>query len=301
MDRLSSRVDLSPPWDREVPDGIYANLDASAYHDGPGISKSGLDLIAQSPAHYKLDLDERRKRWEGGQQQQPSPAFRLGSLAHSAILEPHTVNDLYRVIPADINRKTKAGREEWAQWQKENADFTHVTQDEIAAAAAMKEAVYASEDARMMLRSGDDVRTESSVYWHEGDIQCRCRPDVWHIDEGVLVDLKTTNDASPRGFARSVSKFRYHVQAAFYLLGTGVGLEAWREEPATAFYIVAVEKAPPYGVAVYHMSPEYVALGTREALSNLETYASCIQADYWPSYNSTIHTIEPPKWLQEEN
>ena len=47
----TKRVDFTPPWEREVPDGIYADLDSRAYHDGPGISKSGLDLIARSPAH----------------------------------------------------------------------------------------------------------------------------------------------------------------------------------------------------------------------------------------------------------
>ena len=34
------------------PGCFYANLPNELYHKGPGISKSGLDQIRRSPAHY---------------------------------------------------------------------------------------------------------------------------------------------------------------------------------------------------------------------------------------------------------
>jgi len=302
--------DYSPPWERAVPDGLYKDLSSRAYHDGPAISKSGLDLIHRSPAHFKLGVDERREQWTNREFVQPPAAYRLGSLAHTAILEPDKLNDEYRIIPSDINKRTKAGKAEFAEWMAENSEFTHVTQEEIATTAAMKEAVLGSKDAQILLGNpkapsdlygGDSVLTESSVYWHEGGVQCRCRPDVWHVDEGILVDFKTTVDASPKAFAKSVLRYRYHVQAGFYLLGTGPGSVVGGDIPdARAFYIVAVEKTPPFGVAVYHMSQEYIDIGRREALNDLAQYESCVTDNYWPSYNHQICTLTPPAWMAQQ-
>jgi hypothetical protein len=74
--------------------GIY-RLSNEAYHSGHGISKSGLDLIARSPAHFI------------GAEKKDLPSFALGSATHCAILEPHEFDKRY-FRGEDIRRGTKA-------------------------------------------------------------------------------------------------------------------------------------------------------------------------------------------------
>ena len=48
-------------------------------------------------------------------------------------------------------------------------------------------------------------------------------------DLSLIIDLKSTVDASPKGFQRSVANYRYHVQSSHYLdvveMATGTHLK----------------------------------------------------------------------------
>ena len=66
--------------------GVFAGISNASYHGGPGISKSGLDIIRRSPLHYQHSLTARRE---------PTPDQRIGTLAHALILEPETIWDHY--------------------------------------------------------------------------------------------------------------------------------------------------------------------------------------------------------------
>ena len=79
-----------------------------AYHgDTTRISKSGLDLIAKSPAHYwSRYLDPNREKKE------PTAAMLLGTAVHFAILEPEEFGRRYQVLP-EINKRSNAGKAEF--------------------------------------------------------------------------------------------------------------------------------------------------------------------------------------------
>lgn len=62
--------------------GIYNDISNADYHGGPGISKSGLDLIAKSPAHLHW------AQTAANDNRAPTAAQRIGTAAHALILEP---------------------------------------------------------------------------------------------------------------------------------------------------------------------------------------------------------------------
>ena len=95
-------------------------------------------------------------------------------------------------------------------------------------------------------------------------ILCRCRPDFWREDD-IIVDVKTTEDASPEEFSRSLAKWRYHVQAPFYM--DGIELATGRRPKGFVFLVV--EKKPPYAVAAYTLDPESIELGRSEYRADL--------------------------------
>jgi exodeoxyribonuclease VIII len=106
-----------------------------------------------------------------------------------------------------------------------------------------------------------------------------------------VADLKTTEDASPAAFARSVATYRYHVQAAFYL----DGLRAC-DAQIDAFAFVAVEKTPPYLVAVYSADEICLARGREEYRADLLTFAECLRTDCWPGYPPFVQPLSLPAW-----
>ncbi len=85
------------------------------YHAGPGVSKSDLDLIARSPAHYRAQKAAPREA---------TPAMIIGSAFHTATLEPEKFDLEFAVAPEGIDRRTKAGKEEWAAFEAASAGKT---------------------------------------------------------------------------------------------------------------------------------------------------------------------------------
>ena len=95
----------------------------------------------------------------------------------------------------------------------------------------------------------------------------------------LIIDLKSTTDASYTAFGYSCIEYRYHVQQPFYLDGlAAVG------QRMKGFVFVAVEKQPPYAVACYTIDPDSCRIGRDLIRRNLETYARCHDSDIWPGY-----------------
>lgn len=252
----------------------------AAYHSHCAVSKSHLDLINQSPLHYWARfLDPDRIKPE------PTPAMILGSAFHTLVLEPHLFTREYVEAPQDINRRTKAGREEWEAFEKASEGKTVLTSAQIEQLNAMAQSVKDHPAARLLL--SQEGKAEQTFMWTDDATgeQCKCRPD-WHAGS-IVVDLKTTQSASPENFSKSVSSFRYHVQANWYLRGT---------PGAEQFLFIACEKEPPYAVAVYAASAEMVAAGGRAADRNLQLLAECRASNKWPSYSTTIQNLDLPRW-----
>lgn len=67
--------------------GIYAGVPNNEYHGGPGISKSGLDLIHRSPMHYKSSQEARATNDNDDPKAEKKTYF-IGREVHSLILEP---------------------------------------------------------------------------------------------------------------------------------------------------------------------------------------------------------------------
>lgn len=263
--------------------GKSAQLTNADYHRDPAVSKSHLDEVARSPRHYWhrfLNPDR--------QAPEPTPAMVLGSAVHTRVLEPHRFAIEYAVAPA-LDRRTKAGKEAWEQFQADSQDRTVLTAEQDALSKAMADAVHLHPAADLLL--GKPGQAEASYFWTDESTgeRCKIRPD-WHSDcRRLIVDLKTTDDASPQGFQRSIQKWRYHVQSAWYLRGLG----------AEQFVFIAVEKTPPHLVGVYVATPEMVAAGGRVADRDLARLAECRAADEWPGYSDKITPIDLPRWSDD--
>jgi exodeoxyribonuclease VIII len=262
-------------------------MDNTAYHAHPAVSKSHLDLIARSPLHYwSRYLDPNRITPE------PSAAMRLGTALHTHVLELSRWDEEIAVAPA-MDRRTKAGKESYAAFEAAAAGKTVITADDAEVVMAMGRSIMRHPGAAMLL--GLPGKAETTHMWTDATygVECKCRPD-WLTDDGsIMVDLKTTRDASPRGFMRSIADYRYHVQAAWYLNG----LEQSTGKRPDQFIFICVESTAPYAVAVYAADEVMTTRGYEQAMKDLGKLAVCRAADSWPSYSDQIETISLPGWM----
>jgi exodeoxyribonuclease VIII len=260
--------------------GIYTadQLSNAAYHSGPGISCTGLKKIAVSPAHFKY-----------GEFKQTA-AMAMGSATHSAILEPELFAKQYVKLPAGKDRRS-------AEYKVLCA--THGTDNVLVSADAsqinaMQSAVRANPVANKWLYQ-EQGRNELSVYAKDPEtgILVRCRFDRL-LDRGFSPDLKTTTDASPRGFSNAIAKYGYAFQAAFYMdvyyWATGQHLEG--------FGFLAVESKAPHNVMCYRLDDESIEIGRGQYRSALNTYANCLETGVYEGYDgaSEEQLIGLPSW-----
>lgn len=177
-----------------------------------------------------------------------------------------------------------------AEWERNNGHRAILAPDDWDTLHAMRESVLNHPKASALLAKPG--KAEQSIYWNDAatGALCRCRPD-YLTDDGYIVDLKTTEDASPEEFAKSVANYRYHVQHPFYMDGaTAIGIRP------RAFVFIAVEKKAPYAVGVYVLDAAAVELGRMQYGRDLAVYAECLNAGIYPAYSERIESLALPGW-----
>jgi exodeoxyribonuclease VIII len=257
------------------------NLEGVNYHrDTTRISKSGLDLINRAPAHYY----ERYLNPKAIPQKE-TPALIIGSAVHCAVLEPKEFGKRYAVGPR-VDKRTKAGKEEWEQFLQTSAGYIQLDSETATLCERIMEAVRAFPASKYFLKEGT---AEQTITWTDEAIgvDCKARLD-WLTPDNIIVDLKTTDDASPRGFAQSVRKYRYDVQAAFY----SDGLEQATGRTCEGFFFIAVEKSAPFLCAVYYISADDIQEAREKYQKNLLTYRMCKESGIWNGYSEIVTKLE---------
>jgi hypothetical protein len=252
---------------------IIDHLSNEEYHADPAVSASHLHQVARSGQHYWARYVDPNR-----QPVKATAAMTTGSLVHCAVLEPDELRRRYGIAP---DRRTKAGKEAAAEMQANGIE--PVGESDLQQAQRMASAVRCHPYAAKLLSAG---KAETSIWWDDAEtgLRCKCRPD-W-INSSTCVDLKSTTDASLKGFARSVASFRYHVQDAHYMAS---GL-------FDQFIFIAVEKEPPYAVACYELDADAFAEGQRLRDRDLQRIANCRAMAAWPGYGDELQILSLPAW-----
>lgn len=262
-------------------EGVFAAVPDDVYHASrTSLSSSGArKLLEDTPAVFRYEQDHERPS---------NAAFDLGHAAHALILGDGA--DFVDVGPEDWT--TKAKKEHVAQVRADGA--VPLKSKDHAAVHAMAAAVRQHPIARVLFEDGTP---ELSMYHRDPEtgVMLRSRPD-WTANLGgrpALVDLKTTADASPRGFAKSADSFGYFQQHPWYL---DVAIALGLADENTPFLFVAVDKAPPHLVTVHELHPEYVAMGRDRNRLAINLFHQCQASGEWPGHPVEINTITAPYW-----
>lgn len=249
------------------------------YRSQRGVSKSDLDYIHQSPALLE---------WARNAPSVGSEEVELGTHVHCAILEPDVFAGAYRKAPAGGRTAADRSRvEAFAEHCKASGKIC-LDADTYDMVIAMRDSVLAHPTARELL-TGDGI-SESSIFGELEGVRVKCRPDRLIRERNILVDVKKVDDIDH--IVRSIQKFRYYVQAAFY----SDIYEQWTGHKPR-FIFVAVGQRRSIGrhpVRVFELEQAWVDAGRVEYLDDLERVREMEE------FGAGMHVevLELPRWAR---
>lgn len=267
-----------------LPLGFLPHLSADDYHarELGLVSKSALDQLHRSPAHYLA--------WVNGERSKTTEAMAFGRAGHCAIFEPEAFAARYIEQPDFGDQRFKENKLRKQAWLEENPDREPLDPDEMRRLHGVQASIHRHDLIRRLLSRGIG---ESTVSWvdAETELRCKSRADYYVESLATVVDLKLVEDASFDGFRKSIARYRYFVQDALYRAGfAAVG------KPIEHFVFVAIEKEAPFASAIYALDADGVSRGHTAAREGLAEMRRCLKENKWPGYPAGIQTVDLPPW-----
>jgi exodeoxyribonuclease VIII len=259
------------------------------YRSAEGVSRSQLWRLHEgSPEKFKYAEEH---------PEEPTPALIFGQMVHKLVLEPETFGDEFVIMP-ECDRRTKEGKAIWQDFLQGAGDRTPIKAEDYEKALGMRNALMEN-DLIVKLLSG---KHEVPLFWTDeltGEV-CKVRLDCFTAlsNGAIVIDYKSTNDASTESFMRSAVNYGYDFQAAMYSEGVKkvTGQDA-------VFYFIAQEKEPPYAFNVLAADDRFVKRGYDTFRELLGIYHECKVSGNWYGYmgiENQINLLELPAWLNEE-
>jgi len=251
------------------------------YHGSGELSRStAWSLLQTCPAKVRYDMNHPKPS---------SPALVIGSGFHTATLEPEKLDDEFAVKPSEIDGqgpRTKHYKESFELMQKSEPDKQWLAPADYDLILEMAGSALDNPVLRHYMADIDKV-VEGTGYFEMEGAKCKVRPDLYIPGAGVVIDLKSTQDASNRGFTKSVRQFGYLFQACWYMHA----LRLLGEKPKQ-FVFIAVEKTAPYATAAYTIKESDI----NKQFSNMERacqlWAACQSSGIWPGYSDMVETLD---------
>lgn len=284
------------------------------------ISASRIAAFAESPKTYKSQYILKEI--------EPTPAMEMGKLYHKAILEADKFEEEYVVMEPKENfictvdqlkEAIKACGEKPVSGKKQNlidqlnaldsnariwemyvAEMNRQGKKLISAELWKKCQRMTQEvlDHNLLKRFFVEGRKEIKATWEfNEEIYVNMVMDFFHetlIDgDPVIMDIKTTADASPRACYSTVRKNKLLIQAAMYVDGVK---QITGKEPY--FGWAFVETSAPYHVTVIMADSGQIEAGQAWYRGLIKEFMRCKKANEWPSYdNGRAMHLEVDDWF----
>jgi hypothetical protein len=220
--------------------------------------------------------------------------------------------------PEEINRRTNLGKTQWANFQEDckrngflivdqesidiGSEYARLTrgkivlddQDVVDAIACVQALNNHAEFATIMAQPKRvEVPFEFDLFGH----RFKAKPDAIIDSMKLIVDIKTTDDASPHRWQWSAVDYGYHRQAYIYQQAVQLETNEWYR-----FVFAVVEKPKPSTrgipptVALYELDIETVMMGREDVLTLATDYETRLETNNWQQpYSSGIVPLRLPK------
>lgn len=259
---------------------VVHDLAAAEYHASPALGSSTVRaLLSSTPAHALHKL----------QHAEQSEAQALGTAVHCSVLTPQLYSAEIAIAP-ECDRRTTLGKETHAKFLSSVGNRTVISLKQQETVDKVWGAINSCRTAKALL---DRCQQRELSLFHLDNCATKARLDAY--SRGIVLDIKTTRDASRAGFERSISQYGYGIQAAHYRrVIEGVGLAF------TDFIFIVVETEKPFGVAVYAMEEEVMDLYEPQVEQAIADWTLCQETQTFRAYPDEIQKVSVPRWLRRQ-
>lgn len=264
--------------------GIHHNISHKDYHSWTDIvSNSYLGRLSKVPAAARLHQEE-------------TAAMKFGRAIHVYVLEGDDAFMREYHVTENRGKRSKEDKAYWIETIQRYPNKELITEGDYQVIIDMKDAVMSHPFASKLLAEGI---SETTLIWRDEEtgLICKARPDrIPDGNKGVILDLKSTNNAAKNSFQNDCVKFGYAREGAIYLEGFARLTGALYVD--LIFACIAVEKEPPYRCEVYTIEHDFLEWGYGEFHRLLQIEKKCRDANYWPHYNNAgADTLFKPAYL----
>lgn len=252
--------------------GFVSGMPDETYHADPvdegSLSSTFARLLTDHVPAKAVALRRDRK---------PTKSMNIGKAAHA-----HALGAGPALIVWQYDGRTKDGKAERERHASAIASESAVavTATERAQIMGMAEALRSHWQVAEILEASD---AEVSAFWEQDDVWCRARYDL--LGPVGSYDYKTCEDATSRGFSKSMAAYGYHQQADFYQRG----LRALDHPEANiGLRFICQETTAPYLVQIHE--PDADALAAAKALNDraIRIFGQCNRSGEWPGFPTLV-------------
>lgn len=275
--------------------GFHYGLSYAEYAKWDAINFSRLKPIRDTASKCRYEIDHPKE---------PTPSMVLGSALHVAILEPARFEALFHICPP-CDRRTIEGKEIFAKAEREAAGKLLIRQGDeamgqVETVRGMAQSVLGLKAARPFISGAG--QNEVAALWRDEETGLLCKgkmdrflPEFSGLDGfPVIIEVKSTKDASLWGFSREVDNLGYAAQAACYCAAVKTIMG---KMPVHIF--IAVENFPPFDCAFHMTDDAAIQTGQRQYRQMLKRYAECVKKNEWPGYPDRVQVLSLPKYAHE--
>lgn len=242
------------------------------------LSYSSLKEFAKSPRHY---VDYLRK------EKKTTPAMVFGSLVHCLLLQPNEVSKQFFLMP-NIDRRTKEGKAAYEEAMVKSQGKEIITEEQYNEADNLVNKVVSEEHIANAIQGCNKFEKE----WRADINGLPFRGFFDGEADDYILEIKTTNDASPKTIISDFYNRQYHIQAGLY---THVSSKPIK-------YLI-IETTSPYNVMLADVDTAFTDFGLKQAVEQIERFKTCMENNmfdmgYEFHLDSGQFTIGLPSWIK---
>lgn len=268
--------------------GLHYNIPAKDYHADcchvPSLSSTiARKILSESLVHAHLAHPKL-----GGADKQQTDAFALGGIVHS-LMDDNPEKD-WELGPFDSYKSGEARA--WRDRTSLSGKSPVLERDLVEARPivdALKSKVHLPE-----------CKSEVTAIWQEGDVWCRARFDKLSLGLRNFWDWKTSSsDMSDRGIIKTIVKYGYHIQVAFYKRG----LSACTGLPLKDLHavLVFVSVNAPHTVRRVKLTEFFLQKGQKECDKAIALWGEALKTGKWTDpREDEVFEADAPAYMDDE-
>jgi hypothetical protein len=274
---------------RKIENGIHTDISIDEYHENKThISATGIKMAKKSLSYWK---------WMQDHPQERKLHFDFGNAFEIALLDPLTFPKEVAIMQTqswiakalEEKKELKVPKSSVSYKANESKFMTENESKYIIPDTGKKsyeniecmlESCYRDATIKKLING---TEYQLSLFWkHEGTgLNMKTRPDICKRKKNVIVNLKTTNDGSPKAFSKDLANYDYPLQAAIEIMGC---LRTGLMEKVDNYFWLVVEDEPPFNATIYEFTESDINWAFDELDYVLNKIARAKKENLYPGY-----------------